>query len=156
MEFRVRPADISDLEVLVEFTRAEALDAEGCQIERDTARKGVARGLQDPTVATYWVIESDQREIVGSASAVREWSDWRATDYWWIQSMYILPEFRRRSLASLLLNAIAEAAWEAGAAELRLYVHQANKAAIGAYRRHGFATSPYDIMTRDLSGRTTR
>jgi ribosomal protein S18 acetylase RimI-like enzyme len=38
----------------------------------------------------------------------------------------------------------------AGRADLRLYVLESNPRAVAAYRRCGFDTAPYAIMTRSL------
>lgn len=27
-----------------------------------------------------------------------EWSDWRNAQYWWIQSLYVVPEHRRKGI----------------------------------------------------------
>lgn len=146
MSFQTRLATIDDLDTLVTFTLAEAQDAEGLAAEPGRTRKGVRAGLADPALARYWVVQRSEGEVVGSISAVREWSDWHAGYYWWIQSLYIKPAFRGRGLMSLLLDAVREAAQEEGALSLRLYVHQDNERAIRAYRREGFAPAPYQIM----------
>ena len=54
----------------------------------------------------YWVLMNQNNEPVGSASALKEWSDWSAGYYWWIQSMYIEPDYRGKGYMDLLLNAI--------------------------------------------------
>jgi GNAT superfamily N-acetyltransferase len=84
--------------------------------------------------------------VVGSASIVREWSDWHAADYWWVQSMFVRPECRGKGLSALLLDEIARQARAAGALEVRLYVHRENERAAAAYRRYGFVDAPYQVM----------
>ncbi len=150
MTFRVRKATIDDLERLVSFTLAEAWEAEGLEGMAERIKKGVHAGLTDPAVATYWVLEDSEASIVGSISVVREWSDWRAGNYWWIQSVYIQPEFRGRGLMKRLMAAVREAAKQEEALELRLYVHDGNARAIRAYKREGFAEMPYQIMAMKL------
>ncbi|MEE4380734.1 MAG: GNAT family N-acetyltransferase, partial [Pseudomonadales bacterium] len=93
-------------------------------------------------------LEDAEGRAVGSVSAVREWSDWNAGFYWWIQSMYLVPEQRRKGCMQILLDAV-EAEMEArGGLELRLYVHRENVPAVKAYEKAAFERSPYEIMVR--------
>lgn len=149
-EYLIRRADWADSDTLVSFTLQEAREAEAVEVDAAVVRRGVLAGLKDPSVATYWVAESGDAGMVASISAVREWSNWHAGYYWWVQSLYVLPEHRGGGLAELLLDTLAEAARRAGALDLRLYVHSSNRRALKAYRRCGFGTTPYTIMTRRL------
>lgn len=81
MTFNTRLATPADLDTLVSFTLAEAAEAEGRRIDEDTLRRGILAGLEDPTIARYWVLESAEAGGVGSISIVREWSDWHAAYY---------------------------------------------------------------------------
>ena len=146
MTFSVRGATLEDLETLVSFTLAEAWEAEGIEGSAERVRDGVKTGLKDPAVAAYWVLEGRDEGIVGSISAVTEWSDWNAGYYWWIQSLFIEPQFRGRDLMTLLIDAVREQARREKALALRLYVHQDNERAIRAYQRQGFTEAPYQIM----------
>lgn len=148
MTFSVRPATNTDLDTLVSFTLAEAVEAEGIEISAETVSRGISAGLQEPALARYWVLENREGAVVGSISVVREWSDWHAGYYWWIQSMFIKPGYRGQGLMRQLITTVAEAAAAEAALELRLYVHEENKRAIRAYQRADFADSPYRIMTR--------
>jgi len=150
MNYVVRRAQDTDLDSLVSFTLAEAREAEGAAKDPAIIRRGVQAGLSNPAIAMYWVVESDQGEIVASTSVVREWSDWHAQDYWWIQSMYVAPAHRGKGLVEMLMGAVSAEARASDAADLRLYVHTGNTRAIKAYRRCGFGDAPYAIMTRDL------
>jgi GNAT superfamily N-acetyltransferase len=149
--FTVRRATMADLETIAAFAAAEASDAEGLTPAADTLRRGVLAGLEDPSVATYWVVETADGEVAGSASVTREWSNWNAADYWWAQSMFVTSAYRGRRLARLLLATIEDAARAAGAADLRLYVHEENTKAIPAYARTGVSDSPYQIMSKRLT-----
>jgi GNAT superfamily N-acetyltransferase len=147
MTFTVRKAKVADLETLVSFAVSEADEAEGVRKSDELVRAGVKAGLEDNSVATYWVLEDENSIVVGNVSVVKEWSNWNAAYYWWIQSMYIRPEFRGMGLMRKLLSAVKDAARQEGALEIRLCVHKTNKRAIKAYRREGFSDSDYQIMT---------
>jgi GNAT superfamily N-acetyltransferase len=146
----VRSAGIDDLDTLVSFTLAEALEAEGSNKSSERVHEGIKTALADPAIASYWVLENSDGELIGSVSVVKEWSDWHAGFYWWIQSMFIQPEYRGQQLMSLLLDKVRQEAEDEDALEVRLYVHNDNFRAIRAYEREGFSISPYKIMVMPL------
>ena len=148
--YRIRRARHSDLETLVVLTEREAREAEGLELAVDRVRTGVRAGLEDPSKSTYWVAESTDGLVVASTSVVTEWSNFNGGYYWWIQSLFIVPEYRGRGLVELLLDNLTEAAREAQALDLRLYVHLSNQRAQNAYVRCGFENVQYAVMKKDL------
>lgn len=148
--FLVRKANHSDLEKLVSFAIAEAGEAEKTARSAGLIREGVRVGLGDDSIAMYWVLEKEDSDVIGNVSVVKEWSNWNAGYYWWIQSMFLHPEYRGKGLMGKLIEAVREAAKHEGAVELRLYVHNKNERAIKAYRKAGFFNSDYRIMTMPL------
>jgi len=153
MDYGIRRAGLGDLEQLVKFTLSEAEEAEGRCQNMDSARRGILAALEDESVAVYWVVESPPAGIVGNISVVKEWSNWSAGYFWWIQSLYIKPEHRGRGLLEKLIQIVKESARESGALELRLYVHHDNSRAIKAYERCGFRAADYRLMRTDVSPR---
>jgi ribosomal protein S18 acetylase RimI-like enzyme len=87
---------------------------------------------------------------VGSISVVREWSNWQAGFYWWIQSLYVSPIHRGRGVTALLMREVQEAARQENALDIRLYAHAGNIRAIRAYRKLGFEPSDYKIFKKDI------
>jgi len=146
---KVRRAELKDLEHLVEFTAAEARESEGLSKDTETLIDGIKVALENRSIAMYWVLMNQRNEPVGSASALKEWSDWNARYYWWIQSMYIKPDYRGKEYMKLLLDAIRSAMKKQNGLELRLYVHENNEAAIKAYRKENFTFSKYRIMIQE-------
>jgi len=145
--YSIRDAAAGDIDTLVAFTLREANDAEGLALDESAVRRGVAATFDDPPRATYWIAESGGR-VAGSVSVVKEWSNFRGADYWWIQSLYIVLEHRGTGLIDRLLDHVADAAQAAGALDLRLYGHSANVRALRAYEQCGFTRAPYVMMTR--------
>ncbi len=143
---KVRSAELNDLEKLVEFTAAEAREAEGDTKNMKTLADGIKAALEDRSIAMYWVLVNEDNQPVGIASALKEWSDWNAGYYWWIQSMYIRPNYRGKGYLDLLLDAIQLEMKKQNGLELRLYVHENNQAAIRAYEKANFVFSKYRIM----------
>jgi L-amino acid N-acyltransferase YncA len=149
--YAVRPATEADLDALVAFTLSEALDAERRTLNPGDVRRGVAAAFATPPKAHYWVAESQDR-LVASTSIVTEWSNFRGGDYWWVQSLYIVPEHRGRGLVDTILQHLVTEATRAGALDLRLYGYDSNARALRAYQRFGFRQAPYLILTKALDG----
>jgi ribosomal protein S18 acetylase RimI-like enzyme len=148
--YSIRAAATADIDILIAFTIQEAVDAEGIYLSPERVRRGVAAAFANPPRAHYWVAENGEGRIVASTSAVTEWSNFHGGDYWWVQSLFIVPEHRGRGLVEILLNHLARTATESGALELRLYGHSANERALRAYKRCGFSVVPYTVMRRNL------
>lgn len=147
---RVRDASLRDLNAIVGFIAEEAREAEGRTQDQAKLEQGIEAALRDDRIARYWLLIDETDSACGCASVVREWSDWNAGYYWWIQSMYIAPDCRGKGCLDLLMDRIVSAATEAGCLDLRLYVHSENKAAIRAYEKAGFSQSVYRIMSRPV------
>jgi ribosomal protein S18 acetylase RimI-like enzyme len=82
-----------------------------------------------------------------------EWSDWRDGDFWWIQSVYVAPEARRRGVFRALYRHVEAKAREARACGLRLYVEGANANAQATYRGLGMSASHYELYEIELPRR---
>lgn len=113
----------------------------------EVLHRGIAAPFDDPSLARMWVLEENDT-IAGSVTITTEWSDWNGAPYWYIQSVFLRPEVRGSGALALLVDAVDRAAGEAGAAELRLYVHPLNARAMRAYHKLGFADLPYRMMSR--------
>jgi GNAT superfamily N-acetyltransferase len=147
MKTQVRKATINDLEILIKFTAEEAKEAEGTEKIPSTLEAGIKAALEDSSKSIYWVIADDKNIPFGNVSALKEWSDWNAGYYWWIQSMYISPDRRGKGYIQLLIEAVQKEMRKENGLELRLYVHRSNKRAIKAYEKVGFKKSDYEMMT---------
>ena len=145
----IRAATRADVDLLVAFTLREGHEAEGVQLDAAAVRRGVEAAFADPPRSRYWVAEESGGQVLASTSIVTEWSDFHGGDYWWVQSVFIVPEHRGTGLLKLLLDHLAGAASAAGALDLRLYAHRDNERALRAYQRCGFTMAPYVILRRD-------
>jgi GNAT superfamily N-acetyltransferase len=141
----IRPARASDAPILIDFNAAMALETEHLALDRATLSAGVHAALADATKARYFVAEVDGR-IAGMLMLTLEWSDWRNGEIWWIQSVYVHPEFRRRGVFAQLYRHVEELARRSGAVGLRLYVVKHNRAAQATYSRLGMEMSEYLVM----------
>ena len=117
----------------MESNIAMALETEGLALDPDVVRPGVAAVLADGSLGFYLLAEIDGRPA-GQLMVTYEWSDWRNGLFWWIQSVYVRPQFRRLGVYRALHRHVAEAAQAAGGVcGLRLYVEQENTIAQQVY-----------------------
>ncbi len=139
----IRKGKSSDLSALVQFNQAMALETEGLELADYPLTTGVETLLAHQDKGFYLVAEINN-EIVGSLMVTFEWSDWRANNYYWIQSVYIRPENRRQGIYSKLYQAVKDIAEaEGGAASFRLYVEKENSNAQKTYQALGMQESYY-------------
>ncbi|MBO2691010.1 GNAT family N-acetyltransferase [Shewanella algae] len=139
----IRKGTPKDTEALVAFNQAMAQETEGLALDSDTLRRGVSTLLENPAKGFYLVAEIEG-EIAGSLMVTFEWSDWRAADYYWIQSVYIKPEHRQKGIYRALYQEVKTLAEkQGGAASFRLYVEQENTRAQQAYQSLGMSQSHY-------------
>ena len=144
----LRRATPADAAVIVEFNRRLAEESEGKALDRGVLAAGVAACLADPAKAVYFVAEDGGR-VVGQVMLTTEWSDWRNGWIWWIQSVYVVPEQRRRGVFRALFEHVCRQAREdPGVIGLRLYVEGENRAAQETYARLGMTRTNYHVLER--------
>jgi len=80
-----------------------------------------------------------------------EWSDWRNGVFWWIQSVYVDPAWRRRGVFRRMHDAVMASAKAApNICGVRLYVEQDNQTAQMVYQRLGLSPSTYKVFEQDF------
>lgn len=151
---RVREATSADAHWLTDCAIALARETEDKALDPETVRAGIDAGLADPAKARYFIAMHDARAgadtigmPAGTLMLTREWSDWRNGDWWWIQSVYVPPEHRRKGVfAALYRHAEALARAAPGVIGLRLYVEKENAAAQRTYSALGMADAGYLVF----------
>lgn len=147
MEIRI--AQVGDVPSLINFNQAMALETEGKRLDTGILTSGVSAIFSDENKGFYVVAENDN-EIVGGLMVTFEWSDWRNQWFWWIQSVYILPEHRGKKIYRLLYEFVAEKAKQCeNVCGFRLYVERENNNAQKVYEKLGMKTSHY-LMYEEL------
>jgi ribosomal protein S18 acetylase RimI-like enzyme len=139
----IRTATICDAPLLVDFNQKMALETEDKRLDTATLTGGVQAVFSDANKGFY-VVAEDAGSIVGGLLVTFEWSDWRNKWFWWIQSVYIVPEARGRGIYRLLYDHVkAEAAKHANVCGFRLYVERENVHAQRVYEKVGMENSVY-------------
>lgn len=145
-DFKIRTADINDAPLLASWAQAMAMETEHKHLDTDTVTKGVLAGIADPKRARYFIAMSGDRPA-GTLMLTTEWSDWRNGDWWWIQSVYVHPDFRRQGVFQSLYQHVKVMAEEnSGVCGLRLYVEHENKNAQSTYEKLGMEDAGYRMM----------
>jgi len=143
---RIRQATAADAPVLVEFNCAMALETEGKELLPEVIGAGVRTLLGSPAAGFYVVAESEGR-VVGTLLITKEWSDWRNGTFWWIQSVYVRPESRRKGVYKTLYGHVqGMAANEPGVCGFRLYVERENTRAQSTYTSLGMQETHYRVF----------
>ena len=154
-DYRIRPAIPADAPLLAQWAQAMAWETEHKRLDAGTVLAGIAAGIADPARARYFLAMQDAPVAghetlgvaVGTLMLTSEWSDWRNGDWWWIQSVYVPGDHRRRGVfAALYRHVEAQARATPGVVGLRLYVERGNAAAQRTYAALGMRDAGYDIL----------
>lgn len=157
MHVTIRPATTEDADFLAHGNAAMALETEHKRLDPQVVGAGVRAALADPAKGRYFVAERDGQRV-GQLMFTHEWSDWRNGTFWWIQSVYVLPEARRSGVFRALFRHVERlAARDPGVCGIRLYVERENTRAQGTYRHCGLHDAGYTVMEVDFTavGRPT-
>jgi ribosomal protein S18 acetylase RimI-like enzyme len=146
----VRNARKQDIPALTDFNIAMARETESKILSPAKVRAGMRAVIRRPDHGFYLVAELNG-QIAGSLLVTREWSDWRNGVFWWIQSVYVPPEFRKRGIYRSLYDGVKERA--TGNPEVcgfRLYVAKNNRSAMAVYSKLGMSETEYRIYEESL------
>jgi GNAT superfamily N-acetyltransferase len=145
----IRRGRLGDQIAITNYNLQLAWETEHKRLDPYVVLAGVRAVLEDPSKGTYFVAETDDR-IVGQLMITHEWSDWRNGDIWWIQSVYVHPDYRKTGIFKTLYHHTRQAAVESGAVMLRLYVEKDNQSAQRVYQNLGMTLSDYHLMEENL------
>ncbi|HEY0231828.1 MAG TPA: GNAT family N-acetyltransferase [Dokdonella sp.] len=148
---RVRNATIADLPFLVESNAAMALETEKKVLDRTVLERGVAAVFEQPARGFYLVAEYAGHSA-GCLLITYEWSDWRDGEWWWLQSVYVVPAARRSGVFRALHGCIERrAAARSDVIGLRLYVETENHRAQSTYTELRMQRAPYVMLEAPLT-----
>jgi ribosomal protein S18 acetylase RimI-like enzyme len=143
--FVIRKGRIEDAEILAKFNQFMALETENKKLDYDTVFRGVNNLIKNPQYGCYFIAEKNK--ILGSLMITTEWSDWCNGLFWWIQSVYVHPEYRRQGVYRKLYRFVKERAKkESNVCGLRLYVEKDNLVAQKSYEALGMKETSYKIF----------
>ncbi len=150
MDFKIRKAVLQDCALIADFNLRMALETENIQLDYQTVLKGVKAVIKDQHKGFYLLAEAEQK-VIAQLLITFEWSDWRNKNFWWLQSVYVLPQYRGRGVFSGFFSYLKELACDArNVAGLRLYVDRFNERAQQVYQNCGMVSSHYLLYELEL------
>ena len=142
LDLTITRGKASDIDAIVRFQADMAMESEGTMLDMDRLTLGVTSAINDEQKGIYLVARANDTPI-GSLMLTREWSDWNNQWYWWIQSVYVMPEYRKKGVYKALYATLKDMARENGVSQIRLYADKTNLSAQQVYQRLGMTESHY-------------
>jgi GNAT superfamily N-acetyltransferase len=143
---KVREAVCDEFILISRFQEYMAMETENLKLDRDTVQNGVKAVFDDPSKGCYYVAELDGK-VAGSLLTTWEWSDWRNCRIIWIQSLYVLPDYRNKGIFRQLYLFIKQMVEEnPNIGGIRLYVDKTNFKAAEIYLRAGMNGDHYQLF----------
>ena len=149
-KIQVRKAVADEWEVIARFNTAMAMETEKKELPFPIISAGVQAVFKNPSYGFYAVAEMD-KNIVGCLMVTPEWSDWRNGVFWWIQGVYVKPEFRNQGVYRSLYEFVKTTA--KGSPEVcgfRLYVEKENHRAQKTYESLGMEETDYRLYEEQV------
>ncbi|MBT3921479.1 MAG: GNAT family N-acetyltransferase [Nitrospina sp.] len=148
LEIKVREAHEGDLAILVLNNQALAIETEDLQLNKVVLKKGIEQALKRKEC--HYFVATIEGEVAGQTMITYEWSDWRNGIIWWMQSVYVLPDFRKQGVFRELFSHIEiRARGHKEVKALRLYVMQNNNAGKRTYQSMGMNNSGYIVYEKE-------
>ena len=145
----IKYADPEDADIIAFFNYQMALETESLELDREVVRDGVRNLIKQSDQGFYIVAKSDYA-LCGSLMITKEWSDWRNGLIWWIQSVYIRPEYRKKGIFRKMYRYVLDLAKQNKIIGLRLYVEKNNAIAQQTYNALGMQETAYRIYEQIL------
>jgi ribosomal protein S18 acetylase RimI-like enzyme len=143
INMKVKQATINDHQKIVEFQLAMANETEGIELHLPSVEKGVEAVIQDPAKGNYYIAEIDG-QVISSLLTTFEWSDWRNGTILWIQSVYVMPQFRRKGVYRSMYSHIKSLVLNSDKLNgIRLYADKSNLPAQKTYETLGMNQDHY-------------
>ena len=142
----IRAATKKDIDLIINFQLSMAVETENLVLDREEVSKGVQAIFIDPSKGAYFVAEVE-RKVVGCCMITYEWSDWRNANIWWLQSLFVQPNWRGRGVFSNIFIFLKDKInKDQKVSGLRLYVDQSNKNAQEIYAHLGMRNDHYSTF----------
>lgn len=138
---RTATADPADLEALTDFALRLAFETEDKTLDRDIVYKGVLDCIQNPKLGLYflaWDEADPEKKMIGTTMLTYEMNVALGGLIYWIQSVYVVKEARRKGCFRSLYNTVVDNAKADPLCKcVRLYVETENEKAMATYENLG-------------------
>ncbi len=142
-------AEKRHLDIITKNNLLMAKETENKDLVFQTVKKGVEAVLKNPDKGQYYLcIENDK--VVGQLMITYEWSDWRNCFFYWIQSVYTIPEKRGKGVFKSLFEHVYRKVKKEKGCGIRLYVEKNNKIARKVYENLKMTDTGYLLYEIEL------
>jgi ribosomal protein S18 acetylase RimI-like enzyme len=152
MPAQVRRATLVDCEKIASFQLLMASETENKQLDETVVLPAVIAVFDDPQKGFY-VVGENEGLVVSSLLITYEWSDWRNTNLWYIQSVFVEESYRGQGIFKQMYRFVVEAAKVANVKHVRLYVETGNHRAQSVYESLGMKKLPYLMYDVEIQNR---
>lgn len=146
-DIQVRKATVRDAQFIADANYAMALETEGFELDKPTVLAGVKSVFENEARGSYIIAEVDGM-VAGCLLLTYEWSDWRNKQTAWIQSLYVLPEFRGLGAFKAMFKQVEKRVEIGEFGGVRLYVDSTNTKAQDVYARLGMNGNHYKLFEK--------
>lgn len=146
MKISISKAKLQHATTIANFQVMMAMETENYKLDLDTVNKGVEAVFTSTELGQYYIAEVNG-ETIASLLTTYEWSDWRNARVLWIQSVYVLPDYRRKGIFTNFYEHIKMIAKNnAKIGGIRLYVDKSNISAQKTYTKVGMNGEHYQLF----------
>ena len=118
--------------------------------KRDLLRNGLRKLLSSPDLGFHIVAEAEG-ETVGMLRVAFEWSPYRNGTFWWVENVYVVPDWRRKGIYRTMHKHIhGEAEADPTICGIRLYTDEDNYGARRTYERVGMHGYMMELFETDF------
>jgi GNAT superfamily N-acetyltransferase len=135
----IRSAKLGDEAAIMELIQALALYEKAPEEVVNTA-EDLGKHLFEEKICTALVVEKDE-QIIGFALYYTNYSTWKGKCLY-LEDFFILPEFRRTGMGSVLFDRIVQIAKESGVKRMDWQVLNWNEPALNFYKKKNATLDP--------------
>ena len=135
---------------LARFTAQIAWITESKVLPDDITIPGVRTLFEQPRYGIFLVAVVDDKPV-GSLNLMFEYNTQLCKKVYWIQNVYVEPEYRSKGVFKSLFNKAIEQAKQEGSPFVKLYVDRTNEKAQTVYQRLGMNDSGQLMFEKDFS-----
>jgi GNAT superfamily N-acetyltransferase len=141
--FEVKKALPQDATWIAQAQVLMANETEKLQLIPEEVVSGVRFIFEHPDRGFYIIAKNEETDPVGCLLILKEWSDWRNGDVWWIHSVYVTPAYRKHGIFRMMFEYVEDLARKSQVRGLRLYVDKTNANAQRVYEKLGMKKDHY-------------
>jgi len=148
VESNIEKANKQFVNWIAQCQLAMALETENLKLHYQNVVSGVNYIFEHPERGFYVIARDAEEQPIAVLLVLKEWSDWRNGDVWWLHSVYVLPHFRGKNVFSQMFRFVEQLAKVSQVRGIRLYVDKANVRAQAIYRKLGMTNEHYELFEK--------